>query len=183
MSRFWWSVVVMKSVLILALAFLAFRVFRKTNATNDALHLKKRRQQIEEIHDANFKQILTFSYSFSPFIFVVMTCYCWIGKFRIPDDPGTSTIARLMGVNFFAKTNTNVGNLPLSLWKTIETLKRVRFQCLNFTSKPKGYLLQTTKMWEKLIVLKRRRKKATKAKEEVNFLSLKRAKFVKMTIV
>ena len=63
----------MKSVLILALAFLAFRVFRKTNATNDALHLKKRRQQIEEIHDANFKQILTFSYSFSLFIFVVMT--------------------------------------------------------------------------------------------------------------
>ena len=75
-----------------------------------------------------------------------------------------------------------LGNLPLRHWKTIEILQIVRFQSLNFTSKPKGYLLQTTKMWEKLIVLKRRRKKATKPKEEVNFLSLKRAKFVKMTI-
>ena len=87
-----------------------------------------------------------------------------------------------MGVNFFAKTKTNVGNLPLSLWKTIETLKRVRFQSLNFASKPKGYLLQTTKLWEKLTVLKRRRTKVTKPKGEVNFLNLKRAKFVKMTI-
>ena len=35
-----------------------------------------------------------------------------------------------------------MGNLPLSRWKTIEILKDVRFQSLNFTSKPKGYLLQ-----------------------------------------
>ena len=34
----------------------------------------------------------------------------------------------------------------------------------------------------KLIVLNRRKKKATKPKEDVNFLSLKRVKFVKMTI-
>ena len=40
-------------------------------------------------------------------------------------------------------------------------------------------LLQTTKLWEKLIVLNRRKKKATKPKEEVN---LTRVKFVKMTI-
>ena len=65
----------------------------------------------------------------------------------------------------------------------IEISKKVRSQSLNFTIKPKGYLLQATKLWEKLqIVLNRRRKKATKPKEEVNFLSLKRVKFVKMTI-
>ena len=40
---------------------------------------------------------------------------------------------------FFAKTKTNVGNFPLSRWKTVEILKIVRFQSLNFTSKPKGY--------------------------------------------
>ena len=75
-------------------------------------------------------------------------------------------IARLMRVNFFTKTN--IGNLPRSRWKTIEILKTVRFQSLNFTSKPKGYLLQTeTKLLEKLIVLNRRKKKATKPKEEV----------------
>ena len=44
-----------------------------------------------------------------------------------------------------------MGNLPLSLWKTIEVSKIVRFQSLNFTSKPKVYLFQTTKLWEKLI--------------------------------
>ena len=64
----------------------------------------------------------------------------------------------------------------------IEISKKVRSQSLNFTIKPKGYLLQATKLWEKLIVLNKRRKKATKPKEEVNFLSLKRVKFVKMTI-
>ena len=80
------------------------------------------------------------------------------------------------------KTKTNVFNLPLSHWKTIEILKIVRFQSLNFTSKPKGCLLQKTKLWEKLIVLNRKKKKATKTKEEVNFLSLKRVKFVKMII-
>ena len=78
-----------------------------------------------------------------------------------------------MRVNFFTKTKTNIGNLPRSRWKTIEILKTVRFQSLNFTSKPKGYLLQTTKFWERLIVLNRRKKKASKPKEDVNFLSLK----------
>jgi len=87
-----------------------------------------------------------------------------------------------MRVNFFTKTKTNIGNLPRSRWKTIEILKIVRFQSSNFTSKPKGYLLQTTKLWERLIVLNRRKKKATKQKEDVNFLSLKRVKFVKMAI-
>ena len=42
--------------------------------------------------------------------------------------------------------------------------------------------MQTTKLWEKLIVLNRRKKKATNPKKDVNFLSLKRVKFVKMTI-
>ena len=88
-----------------------------------------------------------------------------------------------MRVNFFAETKTNIVNLPLSHWKKIEILKIVRFQKLYFISKAKGYLLQTTKLWEKLIVLNRRREKATKPKEEVNFLSLKRVKFVKMTII
>ena len=104
-------------------------------------------------------------------------------SFVFPNGPGTSTIERLMRVNFFAKTKTNIGNLPLSRWKTIEILKIVRFQSLNFTSKPKGYLLQTIKLWEKLIVLKRRKLKSAEAKEEVNFLILKRVKFVKMTLV
>ena len=45
-----------------------------------------------------------------------------------------------------------------------------------------GYLLQTTKLQEKLIVLNRRKEKATKPKEEVNFLSLKRVKFVKVKL-
>ena len=103
-----------------------------------------------------------------------------------PDGPGTSAIARLMRVNFFAKTKTNIDNLQLSRWKTIEIdSKIVRFQRLNFSSKPMGCLLQTTKLWEKLIVLNRRKEKSdeqgTKLKEEVNFLSLKRAKLVKMT--
>ena len=62
----------------------------------------------------------------------------------------------------------------------IEISKKVTSQSLNFTSKPKEYLLQTTKLWEKLMVLNRRKKKATKPKEEVN---LKRVKFVKMTIL
>ena len=67
-------------------------------------------------------------------------------SFVFPDGPGTSKIERLMRVNFFTKTKPNIGNLPLSRWKTIEILKIVRFQSLNFTSKPKGYLLQTTKL-------------------------------------
>ena len=65
------------------------------------------------------------------------------------------------------KNKTNMGNLPLSCWKKIEIFKIVRFQSLIFTSKPKGYLLQTTKLWEKLIVITEERKKAMKPKEEV----------------
>ena len=41
--------------------------------------------------------------------------------------PGASTIAKLMRVNFFAKTKTNKGNMPMSRWKTIEIFKTVRF--------------------------------------------------------
>ena len=104
------------------------------------------------------------------------------GSFVFPGSPRTSTIARLMRVKFFTKTKTNIGNLLRSRWKMIEISKKVRSQSLNFTIKPKGYLLQATKLWEKLIVLNRRRKKATTPKEKVNFLSLKRVKFVKMTI-
>ena len=73
-----------------------------------------------------------------------------IGKFRISrEGPGTSTIARLMRVNFFAKTKTNIGNLPLSRWKTIEILKIVKFQSFNFTSKPKGYPVTNNKIVRK----------------------------------
>ena len=89
-------------------------------------------------------------------------------------------MARLMRVNFFAETKPNIVNLPLSRWKTIEILKIVRFQRLHFISKSKGYLLQTTKLWEKQIVLNRRREKATKPRSK---LELKRVKFVKMTIL
>ena len=47
-------------------------------------------------------------------------------------------IARQMQVDFFAKTKTNMDDLPLSHRTTIEFLKIVRFQSLNFTSEPKG---------------------------------------------
>ena len=47
-------------------------------------------------------------------------------------------IARLMQVDFFAKTKTNMDDLLLSHRTTIEFLKIVRFQSLNFTSEPKG---------------------------------------------
>ena len=48
----------------------------------------------------------------------------------------------------------------------------VRFQSLNSTSKPKGDLFQTKKLWEELIV--QRKEKPTKPKEEVslNFISI-----------
>ena len=51
----------------------------------------------------------------------------WSASFVFPDGPGASTIARLMLVNFFAKTKTNIGNLPLSRWKTIKIFKTVKF--------------------------------------------------------
>ena len=105
-----------------------------------------------------------------------------IGKFRIPRRPWDEHDYKA-NVGQFTKTKTNIGNLPRSRWKTMEIFKKVRFQSFNFTSKPKEYLLQTTKLWEKLIVLNRRKKKATKSKEDVNFVSLKRVKFVEITIV
>ena len=51
-----------------------------------------------------------------------------IGKFRIPRRPWD---AHDCEANTGQKTN--IGNLPLSRWKTIEILKIVRFQSLNFT--------------------------------------------------
>ena len=73
-----------------------------------------------------------------------------IGKFRISRRPWTSTIERLMGVNFF--------------------------QSLNFTSKPKGYLLQTIKLWEKLIALKRKKIKSNEAKRRSKLFKLEEGK-------
>ena len=64
-----------------------------------------------------------------------------------------STIVRLVRVNFFAKTKTNRSRqfAAESLENDRLILKIVTFQNLNFISKSKGYLLQTTKLWEKLI--------------------------------
>ena len=81
-----------------------------------------------------------------------------------------------MRVNFFTKTKTNIGNLPPSRWKTIEILKIVRFQSLNFTSKTKGYLLQTIKLWEKLIALKRKKIKSDEAKRRSKLFKLEKGK-------
>ena len=81
-----------------------------------------------------------------------------------------------MWVNFFAKTKTNIGNLPLGRWKTIVILNIVRFQSLKFTSKPKGYLLGTTKLGEKLIVLKRRKLKSDEAKRSNKLFELEKGK-------
>ena len=81
-----------------------------------------------------------------------------------------------MRVNFFAKTKTNIGNLPPSRWKTIEILKIVRFQSLNFTSKPKRYLLQTIILWEKLIALKRIKIKSDEAKRRSKLFKLEKGK-------
>ena len=81
-----------------------------------------------------------------------------------------------MRVNFFAKTKTNIVNLPPSRWKTIEILKIVRFQSLNFTSKPKRYLLQTIILWEKLIALKRIKIKSDEAKRRSKLFKLEKGK-------
>lgn len=81
-----------------------------------------------------------------------------------------------MWVNFFTKTKTIIGNLPLGRWKTIVILNIVRFQSLKFTSKPKGYLLGTTKLGEKLIVLKRRKLKSDEAKRSSKLFELGKGK-------
>ena len=66
-----------------------------------------------------------------------------IGKFRITGLPWDEHDWEANASQLLCKKKTNIGNLLLSRWKTIEILKTVRFQSLNFTSKPKGYLLQT----------------------------------------
>ena len=80
-----------------------------------------------------------------------------ISKFHIPRRPWEerllSMIARLMRVNFSAKIKTNKGKLRLSHSKMIEIMKIVRFQSFNYTSKLKGYLFQTAKLREELVVL------------------------------
>ena len=81
-----------------------------------------------------------------------------------------------MRVNFFAKTKTNIGYLPLIRWKTIEIFKIVRFQSLNFTSKPKRYLFQTTKLWKKLIELNRTKEKRGKAEKRSKIFKLEKGK-------
>jgi len=60
-----------------------------------------------------------------------------------------------MWVNFFAKAKTNIGNLPLSSWKTIEILKIVRFQSLNVTRKPKEKSDEAMKRGSKLFKLEK----------------------------
>ena len=60
---------------------------------------------------------------------------------------------RLTGVNFVAKTKTNIGKLRLGSWKTIEVMNIIRFQSSNFTSKLQGYLFQATKLREELVVV------------------------------
>ena len=64
-------------------------------------------------------------------------------------------IARLMQVDFFAKTKTNMDDLPLSHRTTIEFLKIVRFQSLNFTSKPKEKSDEAMKRRSKLFKLEK----------------------------
>ena len=61
------------------------------------------------------------------------------------DDSVFSMIARLMRVNYLAKTK-RIRKLRLSRWKTIEIMKVIRFQSSNLNSNLKEYLLQTTKL-------------------------------------
>ena len=49
--------------------------------------------------------------------------------------------------------------MRLSRWKTIQNMKIMRFQSLNFTSTLKGYLFQTVKLWKELVELKQTLKK------------------------
>ena len=98
-----------------------------------------------------------------------------IGKFRIPRRPWDEHDCEAY-VGQFTKTKANICNLPRSSWKTIEIFKKVRFQSFNFTSKPKGYLLQTTKLWEKLIVLNRTKKKKDEVKRRCKLLKLEKGK-------
>lgn len=84
-----------------------------------------------------------------------------------------SMIVRLMRFNFLDNTKTNIGKLRLGRWKTIEIMKIIGFQSPNFTGKLPGYLFQSTKLWEELVVLTKKWKKLRlKPKEEIN-LSLR----------
>ena len=74
--------------------------------------------------------------------------------------------------DFFAKTKINIGNFPLRHWKTIVILKIIRFQSLNFTSKPKG----NNEIVEILRRINRRKKKATKPKRRSKLLKLEQGK-------
>ena len=82
---------------------------------------------------------------------------------------------RPVRVSVFAKTKTNIGDLPLSRWKTIGILKITRFQSLNFTSKPKGYLLQIRGK-SALIVINRRKKKSDESKRRSKLFKLEKGK-------
>ena len=102
-----------------------------------------------------------------------------IGKFRIPRRPWDEHNCKANAGQLLYKNKNKHGQFAMESLENDRNLKKVRSQSLNFTTKHKGYLLKTTKSWEKLIVLNRRKKKATKPNEEVN---LKRVKFVKVTI-
>ena len=60
--------------------------------------------------------------------------------------------------------------MPLSGWKTIEILQIVTYQSLNITSKPKEYL------WEKLIILNRRKEESDKAEKRSKLFKLEKGK-------
>ena len=79
-----------------------------------------------------------------------------------------------MQVNFFAKTKTNMSNLPPSRWKTTEILKIVKFQSLNFTSKPKG--LNNKIVGKADHTYTEERKKATKPKRRSKLFKREKGK-------
>ena len=90
-----------------------------------------------------------------------------MGKFRIPQRPWDE---------YDCEANTG----QWRQWKTIEILKVVRFQSLNFTSKPKG--LNNKIVGKADHTSQKKEKKVRSPKEEVNFLSVKRVKVFKMTV-
>ena len=96
-------------------------------------------------------------------ILILLHCiFLWsisrnVSKFRIPWRPWEEHDCEANAGQLLCKNKKKnmQGNLPLSRWETIEILKIIRFQSLNFTRKPKGGLSQTTKLWEKMIVVNR----------------------------
>ena len=86
-------------------------------------------------------------------------------------------IARLMMVNFLTKTETNIGKLRLSYWKTIQVMKIKRVQSSYFTNTLKGYLSQIAKLWKELVeLINRDMKKATTAGKRRSKLQLENGK-------